>query len=109
MRPRPAYQSSRVWYNSDFLLANHGKDKALNFMPGLCQTEFIASDYLPQGSCKYDFLAKNLRKIYYRAPRVLTKNLFAFIIDNTSDCDTEDYKVYFRFDAFLFSAVVSRG
>ena len=39
--------------------------------------------------------------------RVLTKNLFAVIIDDTSYYDTKDYKVYFGFYAFLFNGAVS--
>jgi len=74
----------------------------------LCSYVTFRLVFRPEGSCHHDFLAKILRKIYYRAPRVLTKNLFAFIIDNTSYYDTKDYKVQFRFYAFLFNTVVSR-
>jgi hypothetical protein len=58
-----------------------------------------------KGSCHPDFLAKILRKIYYTASRVLTKNIPAFIIDSTSYYDTTDCDVRFRFYAFLFRTV----
>jgi len=72
----------------------------------LCSYVTFRLVFRPKGSCRPDFLAKILRKIYYRAPRVLTKNLLAFIIDNTSYCDTKDCEVWFRFCAYLFSTVV---
>jgi hypothetical protein len=74
----------------------------------LCSYVTFRLVFPSEGSCYHDLLEKILRKIYYRAPRVLTKNLFAFIIDNTSYYDTTDYKVWFRFYAFLFNIVVSR-
>lgn len=72
----------------------------------LCSYVIFRLVFRPKGSCRHDFPAKILRKIYYRAPRVLTKNLLAFIIDNTSYYDTKDYDVQFRFYGFLFSTVV---
>jgi len=59
----------------------------------LCSYVTFRLVFRPKGSCHHDFLAKILRKIYYRAPRVLTKKLLAFIIDNTSYYDTKDYDV----------------
>ena len=54
-----------------------------------------------------EFLAKIVRKTCQMPQRVLTKNLFAVIIDDTSYYDTKDYKVYFGFYAFLFNGAVS--